>query len=176
MWSPGSWRKDLRKLWKELQGQRKSPKRILVCLCGFSLVLWTANIAHKGVLKITRVMCVFCWRQWDNLWGWWEMEKERASEDEKWNSWISIVSEALPLTECFLGCLDIENQEKVLRKKASLGDPLGFSHLCFITWAVSWIETYLCYRNSYGILIICAKHYFKPLVRNPKLKNVWFPP
>ena len=54
-----------------------------------------------------------------------------------------MVSEALPRTECFLWSLDIENQEKV-QKKVSLGETLGFSHLCCIIQAVPWTKKCTC--------------------------------
>lgn len=127
--SPGAWRKDPRPSVKGCKDRAKAPGKP-VCVCVDSLVLWTANTAHKGVLKITSVMCILRWRERDNLWGWWVMGKEKkALKDEKWKTRISMVSPALPCTEHLLWSLDIENGKGYLGWKESLRDPLFFFFL-----------------------------------------------
>lgn len=99
-------------------------------------------------------MCILRWKEWDNLWGDEIWKKREALEDVKWNTWISMVSEALPCTECSLWSLDIENWKKVLEKKSIAGRAIVFfpPHLCFIPWAVPCIKTYLFCKNNYGLL------------------------
>lgn len=140
-------------------------------------LLWTANIVHEGILKITQVMCILCEGseiicEDDEMW-----KKREALEDEKWNTWILMVSEALPSTSALFEVLMLKiGKKKCLKKASSLGEPLGFSHLCFITRWAHWLKTYLFCKKGYGYSLIMRAKHNKPLARNPKLSNRWFLP
>lgn len=120
-----------------LQGQGKSPRKICVCLCGFSGALNCQyctqgcsknNLSNvhpslKGARQFVRMMS--------------NREVKKALKEEKWKTRISMVSLALPCTEHLLWSLDIENGKGYLRWKESLWDPLFFfSYLCFMASVV----------------------------------------
>ena len=125
-----------------------------MCLCGFSLVFGTANTAHKGVLKITRVMCIFCRREWDNFWGWWEMEKGRSfrrweAKDMNLNGlWGSPTHWVLSLKSWYW-------KSRKSTKKSVTGRNIGFfSPMLYNPSGSLDKKMYLFDKKSYGMLIL----------------------
>lgn len=132
--SPGAWRKDPRPSVKGCKDRAKAPGKS-VCVCVDSLVLWTANTAHKGVLKITSVMCILRWRERDNLWGWWVMGKEKKSlkrremKDTNFNGLSgSPMYRASPLKPWYW------KWERVLRMKRISARPTVLFFLTCVLW------------------------------------------
>lgn len=166
-------RKTLGSYEKGFKDKAKAPGDSL-CVCGSAL---NCQYCTRGYSKNNPSNVHPLWREWDNLWGWWDVEKERSfrrwemkymNPDGLWGS---------PKHKCSLWSLDVENwKKKCLKKASSLGEPLGFSHLCFITRWAHWIKTYLFCKKGYGYSLVMRAKHNKPLARNPKLSNRWFLP
>lgn len=84
--------------------------------------------------------------KWDNFWGWWDMEKARSFR--RWKM------KYMNLDGLWGSPVDIENGKKVLKKKTSLEESLGFSSPVF--YNISPLDKNLLFcKNSYGILTCC---------------------